>query len=189
METRRWAAVGGLVTIAGGYAAYRRTRAPGASGRVEIQRSLTVGAPRTDVYRRWRDPATQPLVWSDFAELTDVRVDGAHWRVDAPLGRTLRWDTRIVEEREGEVIRWDSDGGALANEGSAEFRDAPRGLGTEVALRVRFDPPGGPLGDAAVRLLPVVPEVVVAKALRRFKSLVETGEIPSTDHNPSARES
>ena len=184
MKTRRWAAIGGLVTVAGGYVVYRRA-APGAA---EIQRSITVQGPRDAVYGRWRDPETQPVVWSHFAELTNARVDGAHWRLDGPLGRTLEWDTRIVEERDGELVRWDSDGRDLPNAGSVEFRDAPGDLGTEVTLRVRFDPPGALLGDAAVRLLDDPPKLVLAKALRRFKSLVESGEIPSTEHNPSARQ-
>jgi uncharacterized membrane protein len=185
MEVRRWAAVGGLVTLAGGYAAYRRGRLAG--GAVEIQRSITVGQPRDEVYRRWRDPETQPLVWNHFAELTNVTADGARWRVEAPLGRALEWETRIVEDEEPERIRWESRDGDLPNEGTVEFRDAPGDLGTEMTLRVRFDPPAGVLGDAAVRLLDDPPKLVLAKALRRFKSLVESGEIPSTERNPSAR--
>ena len=157
--------------------------------RVEIQRSLTVLAARDDVYRRWRDPQSQPVTWSHFAEITDATEAGAHWRLRAPLGRTLEWDTRIVEERDGDLIRWESRGGDLPNEGSVAFRDAPGELGTEIALRVRFDPPGGPLGDAAARLLDDPPKLVLAKALRRFKSLVESGEVPSTERNPSARAS
>jgi hypothetical protein len=33
----------------------------------------------------------------------------------------------------------------------------------------------------------VVPRTIATQALRRFKSLVETGEIPTLEHNPSAR--
>jgi uncharacterized membrane protein len=187
METRRWAAVGGLVTVAGGYAAYRRRRPGAASGQVEIQRSLTIQRSRAEVYRSWRDPGTQPLVWGHFAELTDVSSDGARWRVEAPLRRSLEWETRIVEDAEAERVRWESVDGDLPNEGTVEFRDAPGDLGTEITLRVRFDPPAGALGDVAVRLLDDPPKLVLAKTLRRFKSLVESGEIPSTERNPSAR--
>ena len=161
--------------------------ARGRRGAVQIQRSITVQQPRLDVYRRWRDPETQPPVWSHFATLTNVTDETAHWRVDAPLGRTLEWDTRIVEERNGELIRWQSTSGNLPNEGSVEFRDAPGDWGTELTLRVRFDPPAGPLGAAAVRLFDDPPKLVLAKALRRFKNLVEAREIPSIERNPSAR--
>jgi uncharacterized membrane protein len=153
---------------------------------VNLQRSITVERPRDDTYRRWCEPETQALVWSHFAQATDASEEGAHWRAELPLRRKLDWDVRVVEERDGELIRWEAIGDLLG-EGVVEFRDAPGDHGTEVTLRVRFDPPGGPLGDVAVQLLDDPPKLVLAKALRRFKSLVESGEIPSTDRTPSAR--
>ena len=162
-----------------------RSRVP--SDAVEIQRSITIQRPRQEVYDRWRDAQNQPLLWSHCAEIVNTDEHGARWRVDAPLGHTLEWETRIIEERAGELIRWRSTRGQLPNEGTVEFRNAPGDFGTEVTVRVRFDPPGRPLGDAAARLLDDPPKLVLAKALRRFKSLVETGEIASTDRNPSAR--
>ncbi len=169
--------------------AYRQLRGGRRARGAALERTVTIGKPRADVYRRWRDRESQPVVWAHFAEITDATDHAAHWRVNVPLGRTLEWDTRVVEDRDGELIRWESTSGELRNDGTVEFRDAPGELGTEVTLRVRFDPPAGPLGDAAARLLDDPPKLVLAKALRRFKSLVESGEIPSIDHNPSARES
>ena len=158
--------------------------------RVEIQRSITVHKPLDEVYAGWRDPRSQPLVWAHFAELTNATEQGAHWLVRAPLGRTLEWDARIVEERPPELVRWAAaEGGDLPNEGSVEFRGAPGEWGTELTLRVRFDPPAGPVGDVAARVFGDAPKLVLEKALRRFKSLVETGEIPTTERNPSARAS
>lgn len=52
----------------------------------------------------------------------------------------------------------------------------------------RFDPPGGALGEGLLQLLGTTPLNLVAdNALRRFKSLVETGEIPTTERQPAAR--
>ena len=188
---RRRTLAGAVVAAVGAGVLYRAltSKDAGSSRAIELQRSITVERPRDDVYRRWREPQTQPLVWSHVVEVTDATEHGAHWRIEAPLGRTFEWDTRIVEERDGELIRWESTGGDVPNEGSVEFRDAPGEHGTEVVLCVRFDPPAGALGKAAARVFDDPPKLVLAKALRRFKSLVETGEIPSTDRNPSARES
>lgn len=161
---------------------------PGADA-VEIRRSITIRQPRDEVYRRWRDPQSQPLVWSHVAEVTNATDDGAHWRVAAPLGRTFEWDTRLVDDQEGRLIRWESTSGDLRNAGTVEFRDAPGDFGTEVTLDVRLEPPAGRLGEAALRLLDEPPKLVVEKALRRFKSLVEAGEIASTERNPSGRTS
>lgn len=100
----------------------------------------------------------------------------------------MRWEAHVVEDREGELIRWESlEGADIPNEGSVRFRPAPGNRGTEVKLTFRFDPPGGPLGSALARMLDEVPDMLVFKALRRFKSLAETGEIPTTQRDPSTR--
>jgi uncharacterized membrane protein len=103
-------------------------------------------------------------------------------------GGGRRWDAQITEERPGELLRWSSLGDAeLPNEGTVRFAPAPAEWGTEVSLHLRFGPPGGALGRAAANLLPVIPRMAVDKALRRFKSLAETGEIPRLERNATAR--
>lgn len=43
------------------------------------------------------------------------------------------------------------------------------------------------LGKTAAKVVGVVPDVLAEKALRRFKRLVETGEIPTFARHPAAR--
>ena len=63
---------------------------------------------------------------------------------------------------------------SFETEGVVEFRPGPDDWGTEVTLTV--DVPGGRAKGVAA-----------AKALRRLKSLAETGELPTTERNPAAR--
>ena len=65
--------------------------------------------------------------------------------------------------------------------GVLSLRDAPDGFGTEVTISV------DPVADAD--LPPLVTSAALFEALHRFKSLVETGEIPTLDRNPHARHS
>lgn len=67
------------------------------------------------------------------------------------------------------------------------FRTAPGHRGTELHLDLRFDPPGGAIGKAAEKLFHIVPREIVLKALYRFRALALTGEIPTTDPQPAAR--
>ena len=126
-----------------------------------------------------------------MAFLADIRPTGdgrSEWRADGPLGQSHAWIMQITEERPGELIRASSDSGALVTECEIRFRAAPGGRGTIATLRVRFDPPGGMLGDVAARFFDgVVPKELASKALHYFKSLVLTGEIPTTDRQPAAR--
>lgn len=199
--------VGTVAALAGGVLLYRGVRGndrpstsgtsvgdaaerreSGAAGGVEVERSVTVERPADELYEIWRDPQQLSRIVGRAGEVTDANDDRQRWTVDAPLGRSVEWETRIVEERPGELLRWESLAGSrVSGEGSLRFREAPGDRGTEVTLSVRVDPPGGALGSSVIERLNVAPDAVVGEALRRFKSLAETGEIPSTEHNPSAR--
>lgn len=171
-----------------------------ADGPIGTTRAVTVNRPPEELYRLWREPGTLPRVMAHVAEVRMTAPDRAHWTLHAPLGRKFEWESRTAEDRPGEAVRWQStDGASMANDGEVHFRPAPRGLGTEVTLHLRFEPPGGALGGAVVKLLPLIaglpinsgvamtPGLMASTALHRFKSLAETGEIPTIEHNPTAR--
>lgn len=163
--------------------------ANGWSAEPEVAYSITIERPADELYRAWRDPATLPRI---MAFLADIRPSGdgrSEWRADGPLGQSHAWVMQITDEQPGELIRASSDGGgALMTESEVRFRAAPGGRGTVTTLRVRFDPPGGMLGDVAARFFNgVIPKELASKALHYFKSLVLTGEIPTTDRQPAAR--
>ncbi len=154
----------------------------------EVERSLTVGRSAEELYKLWLEPDTLPEIMSHVAEVRYRENDQTHWRINLPLGQSLEWSTRIAEDRPNERIRWASLGGAvLPNEGLVTFRPAPGEWGTVVTLKLEFSPPGGALGSATAKQFEAAPKNLVSKALRRFKSLAETGEIPTLERNPSAR--
>lgn len=158
------------------------------TAQAQVERSLTIEKPAEELYQRWRQPETLSRIMGHFA---DIRASGdgqTHWQVHGPFGHTLEWDMRTIEDRPDELLRWQaSPGTQLPVEGSVRFRPALGDRGTVVALRFQFDPPGGVLGDAALKLLGGAPGLLASKALRRFKSLVETGEIPTTERQPAVR--
>jgi uncharacterized membrane protein len=158
------------------------------SSKTAVERSVTVGKPVEGLYDRWTDPEQLNRVLGDAVEVTAEGDERQRWTVDGPLGRSVTWETRTVEDRPGEVLRWESvEDSRLSGRGEVRFQPAPGDRGTEVTLRLRFDPPGGRVGDAAMDRLGFVPETLVSTALDRFKSLAETGETPTLDRNPSAR--
>jgi hypothetical protein len=64
------------------------------------------------------------------------------------------------------------------------FADAPGGRGTELAVEFEEAPPAGDLGAAALKLTGNDLATELADDLRRFKQLVETGEIVRSDSTP-----
>jgi uncharacterized protein YndB with AHSA1/START domain len=148
-----------------------------------------IGTAADELYRAWKDPENLRRIMSHFAQV-DVDADGNwHWSMRTPLGQVFKWRSRIVEERPGKVLRWQSlEDVPFTNEGMLCLSPSPSDRGTPVTLALRFHPPGGALGMAAAKVLKTVPGTLAFKALQRFKSLVETGEI-ATNESPSARRS
>ena len=159
------------------------------SGDPEVEYSITIERPAKELYRAWRDPATLPRIMAFLAEIRSTGDGRSEWRAGGPLGQSHDWVMQVTEEQPDALIRANaSDGSALVTECEVRFRAAPAGRGTIATLRVRFDPPGGMLGDVAARFFDgVVPKELASKALHYFKSLVLTGEIPTTDRQPAAR--
>lgn len=154
----------------------------------EVQRSVTVGRPAEELHEYWRDPEHLNELVGEFATIEDVGNGRLHWTVAGPLDRTMEWETEFVEDSEGEVLRWETvEGTRLPSEWTVRYADAPGEQGTEVSLRVRFDPPGGSVGAALIERLGIAPKTIVEATLRRFRSLAETGEVPTLEGNPSAR--
>lgn len=166
-----------------------RSQNDAAETKIEIERSITVGKSASELYSLWREPNTLRQIMRHFAEITPLGANAAHWKINAlPLGRVIEWNTNNTEDRAGEFISWKSaDQTQFSNEGSVSFRPATGNRGTVVTLRFRFAPPGGAAGMAAAKLFDFVPDKLVGQSLRSFKSLAETGEIPTLERNSSAR--
>src|SRR3954463_9795737 len=76
---------------------------------------------------------------------------------------------------------------AIAHAGSVHFLPAPGGRGTEVRVVMEYIPPAGRLGRLIAKILGKEPEIQMREGLRHFKQMMEAGEIPSTEGQPSGR--
>ncbi|MDX3853390.1 SRPBCC family protein [Streptomyces sp. AK02-01A] len=166
-----------------GFDLYTAVRSLGRSGprrsdSMHTHASVTVNRPRSEVYRYWHAFENLP----DFmSHLEAVRADGdgqSHWIAKAPVKKRVEWDAEVALDRPGELIAWRSLKGAdVDNAGSVSFQDAPGGQGTEVRVELDFTPPGGKAGAAVARLLGEHPEQQIHDDLRRFKQVMEVGEV------------
>jgi uncharacterized membrane protein len=66
-----------------------------------------------------------------------------------------------------------------------QFRSAPGGRGTEVTVELEYQVPAETLGAAVATLFGEEPGQQSQEDLRRFTWLMETGEIPTTENQPS----
>ena len=106
-----------------------------------------------------------------------------HWVVKAPAGTSVEWDARITDEAVDDFFTWTSEPGAdVPNSGRVEFRDAGA-RGTVVTATIAYDPPAGVVGKLVAKLFQREPAIQARRDLRRFKQLMETGEIATNAMN------
>ncbi|WP_428333822.1 SRPBCC family protein [Novosphingobium sp.] len=142
-----------------------------------VGKSVTINRPRSELYAFWRDFSRLPDVMDNVERIEMVSATRSHWVVRAPGGRSVEWDADVTEDRDGELIAWASvEGADIRNSGRIEFRDAGA-RGTIVTATIAYDPPGGVIGQIIAKLFQREPAIQTRRDLRRFKQLMETGEI------------
>lgn len=159
-------------------------------GGIKAQHSVTINRPGDQLFRIWRNMENLPRF---MKHLKSVKVDPAdnarsHWVTAGPFGRDIEWDAEIIEERENEYLAWSSlPGSIVESRGSVRFIDAPGGRGTILHVSMEYQPPAGSFGAAFARLFGEEPGQQLRDDLRHFKQMLETGEVPSVEGQPSGR--
>ena len=150
----------------------------GGSAGIHVEESVLINRPAGELYRFWRNFENLPT-FMQHLETVAMREEGiSHWIARGPAGTTVEWDARIINEIDDKLIGWQSlDGSMVSSAGSVNFRQDDRG--TEVRVKLQYSPPAGKLGAAVARMLGEDPGAQIHDDLRRFKQLMETGEIPT----------
>jgi uncharacterized membrane protein len=152
---------------------------------LQVEAAVTVNRSPEDVYEFWRDLTRLPTFMRHLESVTSVGEDRTHWVARAPLRRSVEWDAEMTGDEAGRRISWRSLPGAdIDNSGTVHFAPAPDQDGTEVRVSLHYDVPGGAIGRAAAKLLGEEPEQQVRDDLRRFKQVLETGDIVRSDALP-----
>jgi uncharacterized membrane protein len=148
---------------------------------IKVERAVTIDRPRDELFAFWRNFENLPRF---MEHLVSVRVDSptrSHWEAKAPGGKTVEWDAEIVNEVPYEIIAWKSVGEPdVANAGAVNFFDAPGGRGTIVRVTLDYEPPAGRLGAMLSHFTAEEPDRQIREDLRKFKQLMETGEITTS---------
>jgi len=141
-----------------------------------------------ECYQFWRNTENLPRFMSNLESARQLDDRRFHWVAKGNSPIAQEWDCEITEDRPGAALAWRTLTGAeVPNAGSVLFEAAPRGRGTIVRLSVHYRPVGGRLTAALARLLRQDPQTQVQEDLRRFKQLLETGEIATTNGQPTGR--
>lgn len=171
---------GTAIAAAGGLMAWQALRSNSGEPS-ETHATFLVNTTPNRAYSMWRDFQNLPRF---MAQLKGVRVldnRRSEWTALGPMDREVRWTAEITEDSPNERIAWrslpDSD---VQTNGSVSFRADPQGRGTFVTAEMQYRLPGGALTTALATAAGKHPEFLIRENLRRFKALLETGEVPTT---------
>jgi len=143
-----------------------------------VGRSVLINRPRQELFAFWRDFTNLPTFMEAIESIQMTGENRSAWKVRAPAGQTVTLETETVDVVEGESIGWRSvEGSQIETEGKVTFADAPEGRGTIVSADIGYKPPGGDLGRLVAKLFAAEPNIQARHELKRFKMLMEAGEI------------
>ena len=150
-----------------------------------VKASTTVRRSPEELYAFWHDLANLPRFMAHLNEV-ETRPDGSsHWRATGPAGMDVEWDAAVVSDRPNELIAWRALPGAeIVHTGIVGFVPAPGDRGTEVHVDIEYAPPAGKAGSIIAKLFGEEPELQVRDDLRRFKQVMETGEVVRSEGTP-----
>ncbi|MEV4287872.1 SRPBCC family protein [Nonomuraea bangladeshensis] len=177
-------ALGVIAGIAALDAACTGMRARKARSPLQVRASITINKPRAEVYRFWRDLENLPTFMTHLESVRTLGGGRSRWRAKGPVV-DLEWEAEIIDERAGDLIAWRSvPGKGVRNAGLVSFTDGPAGRGTVVDVSLEYGMRGRKLAAAVARMFGEHPEQQVRDDLRRFKQVMETGEVVRSEGSP-----
>lgn len=191
---------GAITALVGGSLAYHGAKgekslqetvgeAVGTEKRIRVEKTITISnKSQEELYRFWRNLENLPTFMKHLKSVREIDSTRSHWVANAPLGSEVEWYADIVSDQENQLIAWASvEGADIDNSGFVRFQKAPQGRGTEVKVVLEYNPPAGGVGATIAKLFGESPEQQIGDELRRFKMLMEAGEIATTEGQPACR--
>jgi len=155
------------------------------SRHIHVVDSIEIARPRRVVYDHWQSMGelTDHLRYLERVERLDIVR--SRWTTRGRSGQRVSWEVQTTEDLPGERVAWRSTSASeIETDGWVTFEDLPEGRGTLLHLRFIYRPPAGAVGAAVARTSGVEAGQQVREDLRRFKSVLETGEAPTTHGQP-----
>lgn len=151
--------------------------------------AVTIGKPQEEVFAFFRDFSNLPLFMKDLKSIEILTNKKSHWTVELKNGLKADWDAEIILERKDEMLAWRSTKDSeVETSGSVWFSPAGGGRGTVVSLVLDYKIPGGKLTEIITKMTGEDPDSLAQINLRRLKALLETGDVPTIEGQPSGRE-
>lgn len=165
----------------------KAAEAVGLTPNIQVEKTVTIARPVSELYSYWRDLTNLPNFMGHLKSVSNKNEAGtvSHWVANAPLDLNVEWDAEIIKDEPDRLIAWNAlENADIDNCGFVRFQPATGDRGTQVKVVLEYQPPGGALTDAIAKLFGESPTEQIGDELNRFKQLMETGEIATTEGQP-----
>jgi uncharacterized membrane protein len=150
-----------------------------------VRHNITIDRPVQEVYAYWRNLENLPRFMKHVESVQPLDGDISHWRVNLAPGMVFEWDARISSDVPNELIAWQSLPGApVDHTGTVKFHPTAGNQATVVDVALAYYPPAGMIGEAIAKLEKALTDQQIKEDMRRFKQVLETGEVPTTSGQP-----
>jgi uncharacterized membrane protein len=180
----RKSASGAALGVAGGAIALKAASAGPIADMVgtetSISRSVVIMRTAADVYAFWKDFGKAPLWMEHVQSVSPLDDRHSHWVRKSSLAGSLEWTTELLEDVPNRSVSWRIPANAHCNcdlYGKIVFSEIEYRRGTAVTLSVRYKMHTGLLHSGATLIIGQEPAMRIGEDLRRFKMLLEAGEI------------
>jgi|SRR5688572_18705163 len=145
---------------------------------VKIEHSVLINKSPDELYRYWRQFENLPRFMDHLASVKTEGDKRSHWVVKTIGNAEISWDAEIVNDLPNELIAWRTvENSDVDHAGSVRFEGTERG--TTVKVTMEYRPPAGKVGVGLAKLFGQEPRQMIESDLRRFKQLMESGEVMS----------
>lgn len=139
-----------------------------------VEESVIINRPPRQIYDFWRNFENLPQFMDNIESVTRLNEVRSHWKIKAPAGTSVEFNSLVTEDIPGRLIAWKSEEGAsVPNRGRVEFIETSDGGGTNVRATISYDPPAGAIGRVVAKLFQREPGVQARQDLDRLKALLE----------------
>lgn len=147
----------------------------------------TIATTPEQAYALYSRPETLHIWQEGVVSVTQTGDRTMHWVMQDPATKQyIEFDAEVVEAAPGERhVSRVLNGPFAGTEDTLTFEQDPVGRGTVVTWVCDYAMPGGVVTKIAASVLSRGPQQLVIENLRHLKQLLEAGEIPSVEGQPS----
>ena len=145
---------------------------------VKVENTILINKSPEELYRYWRQFENLPRFMENLVSVKTEGGQRSHWVVKTIGNAEISWDAEIVNDVPNELIAWRTvENSDVDHAGSVRFEGTERG--TTVKVNMEYRPPAGKVGVGLAKLFGQEPRQMIENDLRRFKQLMESGEVMS----------